>query len=151
MKCLIRSATPEDTPAIRRVIVSALRTSNAHDYSPDIIQQVEQSFTPKAILQWLTQRDVYVATLDQCVAATASLERDLVRSVFVDPRYQGQGIGRQLMLTLQCCAAQAGIRGLRVPSSITAEGFYTALGFVKIRDEFYGAERTIIMAKALSQ
>jgi hypothetical protein len=32
-----------------------------------------------------------------------------------------------------------------VPFSITAEGFYARLGFQKVRDEFYGAERTIIM------
>jgi hypothetical protein len=37
-----------------------------------------------------------------------------------------------------------------VPSSITAEGFYALLGFQKVRDEFHGAERTVIMLKHLT-
>jgi len=39
----------------------------------------------------------------------------------------------------------------RVPSSVTAEGFYASLGFKKIRDEFHQTERTIIMAKTLKR
>ncbi len=38
---------------------------------------------------------------------------------------------------------------MRVPSSITAEEFYAALGYQNIRDEFHGAERTIVMEKRL--
>ena len=53
------------------------------------------------------------------------------------------------MERLQSLAINAGLERLRVPSSITAEGFYASLGFEKVRDEFHGAERTVIMAKAL--
>jgi hypothetical protein len=42
------------------------------------------------------------------------------------------------------------IETLRVPSSITAEGFYFKLGYRKIRDELHSAERTIIMEQAIS-
>lgn len=38
---------------------------------------------------------------------------------------------------------------MRVPSSITAEEFYAALGYQNIRDEFHGAEHTIVMEKRL--
>jgi len=38
-----------------------------------------------------------------------------------------------------------------VPSSITAAGFYRKLGFVFVRDEFHGDERTIIMKKDIRQ
>lgn len=53
------------------------------------------------------------------------------------------------MDVIHTTAASAGIEAVRVPSSITAERFYTALGYQKIRDEFHGAERTIIMEKRL--
>jgi len=149
MDCLIRNATREDAEAISQVVVRALRKSNGQDYSPDIIVQVEQCFSPKAILYLLTQRQVYVATIDHHVVATASLDQDVIRSVFVDPTYQGIGIGRQLMARIQSVAVNGGGKLLRVPSSITAEGFYSSLGFEKIRDEFHGAERTIVMEKIL--
>jgi N-acetylglutamate synthase-like GNAT family acetyltransferase len=97
----------------------------------------------------LTRRQVLVATTDSHIVATASLDQDVVRSVFVDPTWQGKGIGRQLMAMIQSIAIEDGVSLLRVPSSITAQGFYAALGFKKIRDEFHQSERTIIMAKTL--
>lgn len=151
MDCVIRNALNTDAPAISRIIVAALRESNAQDYSPEIIEQVQQSFAPSAILHFLTCRQVYVASLDDHVVATASLDQDIVRSVFVDPLHQGKGIGHDLMSTLETVATQNGVSLLRVPSSITAEGFYRSLGFRKLRDEFHGAERTIIMEKVLNK
>ncbi|AVB20151.1 MULTISPECIES: GNAT family N-acetyltransferase [Pseudomonas syringae group] len=149
MDCVIRNAVSTDATAISALVVTTLRESNAQDYSPDIIRQVQQSFSPSAILHFLTCRQVYVASVDDDVVATASLDQDTVRSVFVDPAHQGKGIGRQLMTTLEAVAARNGVKQLRVPSSITAEGFYLSLGFQNVRDEFHGAERTIIMEKAL--
>ncbi|WLH38047.1 GNAT family N-acetyltransferase [Pseudomonas sp. FP2196] len=150
MDPLIRAATHDDASAISRVVVAALHESNAQDYSPAIIEQVAQGFSPAAILHLLIQRRVFVATINQCVIATASIDKDVVRSVFVDPPHQRLGIGKMLMATLQSVAITGGVQRLRVPSSITAESFYASLGFERIRDEFHGAERTVIMEKRLS-
>lgn len=54
------------------------------------------------------------------------------------------------MAMLQSVAQDAKIEVLRVPSSITAEAFYFKLGYRKVRDEFHGAERTIIMERRLT-
>lgn len=151
MDCVIRKAENRDASAISLIIEATLRTSNAQDYPPDIIDQVVQSFSPDRILHFLTLRQVYVASIDDRIVATGSLAGDTVRSVFVDTAYQGQDIGRRLMATIESVAVQSGVEQLRVPSSITAQGFYLALGYVKIRDEFHGAERTIIMGKVLNQ
>lgn len=117
-----------DAPTISRIIIGTLRESNAQDYSPEIINQVGQSFSPQAIIRMLTQRQVFVATYGSHVVATASLDHDVVRSVFVEPAYQGRGIGRQLMTRIQAIAIAGGLNELRVPSSITAEDFYASLG-----------------------
>ncbi|MCP1497113.1 GNAT superfamily N-acetyltransferase [Pseudomonas migulae] len=151
MDCLIRIATSADATAISQVIIGALRETNAQDYTPAIIEQVAQNFSPQAILRLLTHRRIYVATIDHHIVATASLDHDVVRSVFVDPTQQGQGIGRRLMAMIQSSALSEGLSLLRVPSSITAEGFYASLGFRKVRDEFHGAERTIIMELRLGK
>jgi len=145
----IRNAMDTDAPAISQTVINALRQSNAQDYSPEIIDQVAQNFSPSAILQLLAQRQILVATVDNHIVATASLDQDVVRSVFVDPSYQGKGLGRHLMERIQSIAINAGLNLLQVPSSITAEGFYASLGFKKVRDEFHKSERTIIMTKAL--
>jgi GNAT superfamily N-acetyltransferase len=147
----VRSATNADALAISRVINGTLRESNAQDYSSEILDHVEHSFSPQAILHLLTLRKVFVATVDGQVVATASLDLDTVRSVFVAPPYQGAGIGRRLMSSIESLAIKSSVTLLRVPSSITAEGFYVSLGFTKTRDEYHGAERTIVMEKRLDR
>lgn len=150
MNSQIRLATPDDAAAISQIIIQSLRQSNALDYPPEVITQVEKSFSSEAIRAFLSQRQVFVATIDKRVVATASLDQNVVRSVFVDPDHQGVGLGRQLMATLHSVAQDAKIEVLRVPSSITAEAFYFKLGYRKVRDAFHGAERTIIMERRLT-
>lgn len=150
MNCVIREATEKDATAISHVIVAALRESNSQDYSAAVIAQVELSFSPSAILRFMAQRQVYVATLGEDIIATASLDQATVRSVFVAPACQGRGAGRALMTAVESAAAINGVSQLRVPSSITAEGFYRSMGYSTVRDEFHGEERTIIMEKSLT-
>ncbi|WP_095192481.1 GNAT family N-acetyltransferase [Pseudomonas sp. Irchel 3A7] len=149
MECHARPATSRDAAAINRVVIAALLESNSQDYPPDVIAQVEQSFFPEAITTQITKRRVFVALLGENIIGTAGLDSGVVRSVFVDPAHQKGGIGRRLMDVIHTTAASAGIGAVRVPSSITAERFYTALDYQKIRDEFHGAERTIVMEKRL--
>lgn len=149
MTCQVRSATSSDSAGISRVVVAALRGTNAEDYSADVIAQVEKGFAPESVRKLIERRKVFVAMQGEDITGTASLDGNVVRSVFVDPVYQGRGIGRQLMQEIHGTAASAGVKVLRVPSSITAEKFYAALGYQKIRDEFYGAERTIVMEKRM--
>ena len=150
MNVLVRAARAEDAAAISKVIIAALRESNALDYPPEVIAQVEQNFAAPQILSLMSQRQVYVAIDDQIVVGTASLDQQVIRSVFVAPEQQGKGIGRRLMARIESVAATHDLKELRVPSSITAEGFYALLGFQKVRDEFHGAERTVIMLKHLT-
>lgn len=149
MECHVRPATSKDAAAISHVVIAALRQSNSQDYAPDIIAQVERNFAPEAVTVQLVQRKVLVALLGDTIIGTASLDGEVVRSVFVDPAHQKGGIGRQLMGAIHAIAVRAGVDAVRVPSSITAEQFYAALGYQKIRDEFHGAERTIVMEKRL--
>ena len=119
-------------------VIAALRESNSQDYSADVIAQVERSFRPEAISTLLNECKVFVALLGENIVGTASLDGDVVRSVYVDPARQGSGIGRQLMGVIHATGASAGVRTLRVPSSITAEKFYAVLGYQKVRDEYDG-------------
>jgi GNAT superfamily N-acetyltransferase len=149
MNCLIRKATDKDADAISRVIISALRESNRQNYSAAIIARVEQSFSPPAVLCFLAQRQVFVATIGEDVIGTASLDQATVRSVFVAPSHQNLGVGRGLMAAVEAAAAVEGVSRLRLRSSITAQSFYQSLGYSSIGDEYHGAERTIVMEKSL--
>ena len=133
MECRIRPAQREDAEGISRVIVSALRKTNAKDYPEAVIARVERNFSPAAVSDLLARRLVLVAVKESAVVGTASLDGDVVRTVFIDPGCQGRGIGRALMAEIERAAIEKGVAVLAVPSSVTAEPFYAKLGFKTMR------------------
>jgi predicted N-acetyltransferase YhbS len=148
-ECMIRPAQCEDAEGISRVITSALRETNAKDYSEAVIARVEQSFSPAAVSDLMGRRLVFVAINNDSIVGTASLDGQVVRTVFVDPRCQGRGIGRALMAEVERAAVERDVAVLAVPSSVTAEPFYAKLGFKSVRDSYHGEERTIVMERPL--
>jgi ribosomal protein S18 acetylase RimI-like enzyme len=149
MSTVVRSAQASDAEGISQVILAALHGSNARDYPADVIARVANNFTPEAVLELLKRRVVLVAVKADVIVATAALDANVVRSVFVNPALQGQGIGRLLMIEIELRAREAGVSVLSVPSSLTAEPFYSKLGFHTVRDVYHGNERTLVMEKAL--
>jgi ribosomal protein S18 acetylase RimI-like enzyme len=147
----IRLASEADAEAISGVILTALRESNAQDYSPDIIARVAESFSPAGVRKFMSSRMVFVAIDGESLVGTASLDRAVVRTVFVSPFAQRRGIGASLMAAIERAARAGGIATLSVPSSITAQGFYEKLGFNAVGESFHGDERTIVMERSLTQ
>ena len=132
----IRRATPPDADAISRIIIWTLQETNAEDYSPTIIEEIINNFIPERVVERIKQCQVFVATDQDEIIATASLEKDTIRSVFVSPNMQGKNIGTMLMGYLENIAKEQNINYLTVPSSITAEKFYLKLGYRTLRDEY---------------
>ncbi|CAN7413794.1 GNAT family N-acetyltransferase [Aquipseudomonas alcaligenes] len=150
MEYLIRTATPDDATAISQVVLLALAESNARDYPPAVIASVQANFGPEQVRGLLAAREVLVAEEAGCVIGTASLDGDVVRTVFVAPGAQGLGVGRRLMEQVEALARERGVALLKVPSSITAEGFYAGLGFQAVQQIIRGEERTIVMERSLA-
>lgn len=150
MECTVRPAREDDAADISAVILRALRETNAKDYTDEIIERVERSFSPEAVLQLIGKRTVFVAVIRSRVVGTASLDGGVVRTVFVVPDVQARGIGKLLMAEIERTARARDIPSLTVPSSVTAETFYARLGFNAVRDSYHGDERTIIMERSLN-
>jgi N-acetylglutamate synthase-like GNAT family acetyltransferase len=146
---MIRRAIEADANRISAVILRTLRETNSKDYTDEIIERVERSFSPSAVLQLIDKRTVFVVTVGGNIIGTASLDGSVIRTVFVAPNAQAQGIGKLLMAELERTARERNIPSLTVPSSVTAETFYARLGFRAVRDSRYGDERTIIMERSL--
>ncbi|MCK1732894.1 GNAT family N-acetyltransferase [Bradyrhizobium sp. 138] len=151
MDCTIRLAREDDAADISAVILRALRETNAKDYADEIIARIERSFGPHAVRELLGKRIVFVAAVGDRVVGTASLDGSVVRTVFVAPDVQTKGIGKLLMAEIEHTARGRNIPALTVPSSVTAEAFYTKLGFNAVRDSYHGDERTIIMERRLAE
>ncbi len=146
-KIYVRCAMLGDSDAISRVIIQTLQEVNAKDYSSSVINEVINNFSPSCVAEQMKVRKVFVAIEQDEIIGTASLENNIVRSVFVLSNKQKSSIGLMLMNYLEKIAKEQNIHCLTVPSSITAENFYRKLGYKSLRDEYYGEERTIIMEK----
>ena len=151
MECPVRPAVEDDASQISAVILRALRETNAKDYSDEIIERVERSFSPCAVAQLISKRTVFVASIDGRVIGTASLDGSVVRTVFVSPDVQANGIGKLLMAEVERVARERSIPSLTVPSSLSAETFYARLGFRAVRESYYGDERTILMERSINE
>jgi GNAT superfamily N-acetyltransferase len=147
--CEIRRATTDDAAAISGVVIRSLRETNAADYTAEVIDAVAANFSPEKVRALFPTRAVFVALLGGRIVGTAGLDGTTVRTVFVDPEAQSRGIGTLLMEAVQALAVMNGVSRLVVPSSVTAETFYQKLGFSAVRDEYHGAERTVVMEKRL--
>ena len=148
-KVVILQAVEADAESISTIAIRALRETNIPDYAPEIIERIVANFTPPLVGARMADRLMLVATIGDEIIGTASLHEDTVRGMYVRPDWQGRGVGAALMDEVEKEAKAQGLAILAVPSSITAEGFYRIRGFVPVRNEFYGAERTIIMMKTL--
>ena len=129
--------------------IATVQQSNAKDYSAAIIAEVAEKFSPDHVAARMTGRHVFIAGAESMMIGTASLDGAKVRSVFVLPAWQGRGIGRILMSHIEELARAQGVPRLEVPASIIAEDFYVRLGYNHLREEYYVAERIIVMEKTI--
>ncbi|MBO0766648.1 MAG: GNAT family N-acetyltransferase, partial [Hyphomicrobiaceae bacterium] len=109
------------------------------------------NFTPERFLENMAQCDVFVGLKRKTLVGTVSLGGDKLHALFVEPSWQGQGIGRCLVDHLEAHAAARGIRLLRVSSSITACAFFEKLGYHLLAFEPHRDGSTFLMSKRLGR
>jgi GNAT superfamily N-acetyltransferase len=146
----IRKFHREDAPQVSRVIRKAPLEVNSTDYPEKVIRFMCDLFTPRNLIDISHRRDMYVVVHNNKVLAMGSLRGNEIMTVFVDPRFQGKGIGTKVMDFLELIEAKRGHRSIKLSSSITAHTFYRKRGYRDVRvnlDEDYG--KTIIMRKNL--
>jgi hypothetical protein len=90
MECTIRPAIDDDAADISAVILRALRETNAKDYTNEIIERIERSFSPDAVLQLIGKRTVLVATIGSRVVGTAGLTESLSARSSSPPMFRAE-------------------------------------------------------------
>lgn len=125
----LRVAEPDEWPSALALMQRAIMTVNAVDYPLGARRTVLADYAPAAVERALTRGLGLFAVADRTPVGIGIALRDKIFALFVDPTWQGMGLGRLMLEGLVCQARERGLMCLRVHASLTAEPFYAANGF----------------------
>ena len=145
----IRPYAAGDAEQLAGLVQRCLVEVNSRDYPADVIAGLCASYTAAQFAGLARRRHIYIAECDAVLAGTVSRERNMVFTMFVDPRWAARGIGRQLMRHAEQQAAGEGHDHMETAASITAHAFYLALGYTDLRESETGFGLTYLMRKPL--
>lgn len=132
----IRRFRREDAGEAARVVAETLRTSNSGDYSPEYIEKTIRTHPAEVLLERAEQGHFYVVCDGEKVVGCGGIApywgsetESILLTVFILPEYQGGGLGRKLIRTLERDEYFLRAERVEIPASITACGFYQKMGY----------------------
>lgn len=128
----IRPALPDDAEQICAVHRHSIETLGPTAYSQEVVTGWAMGLSPEGHRDAMLGREhMLVADMDGKILGFGSIiiEDNEIRAVYVDPDFIHQGIGSQLLHTLELRAQQAGLRSLKLASSLLAVEFYELHGY----------------------
>jgi len=114
----VRKFEPKDAEKVSELVVTTLRTTNIKDYSLEYIENDVKILQPQNILE--------------CGAIGPYWDKEDESSlftIFVLPDYQGKGVGRMIIETLEKDEFFLRAKRVEIPASITATPFYLKMGY----------------------
>ena len=132
----IRLFKQEDAVETAQVIAETLRTSNSKDYSQKYIEDNISSHAADVLIERAKEGHMYVvcdkSRIVGCGAIAGywgSTTESILLTIFVLPEYQGKGIGKQIIHTLENDEFFLRAKRIEIPASITAVKFYRKMGY----------------------
>ena len=133
---IVRRFDPGDAREVSDLIITTLRISNTKDYPPEMMDELVGHMQPEDILKRASWTHFYVAEEAGKIIGCGAIgpywgreDESSLFTIFVLPEYQGKGIGRKIVETLE--QDEFGLRAKRIeiPASITGLPFYQKMGY----------------------
>ena len=133
---IIRSFCEADAEKVSALIIHTLQASNSKDYSAETISALEKKMQPSGVLERASWTHFYVAEEGGDIIGCGAIgpywgseTESSLFNIFVLPEYQGKGVGRKIIETLEQDGFFLRAERVEVPASITGVGFYRKLGY----------------------
>ena len=132
----IRRFKEEDAQEVSEVIRTTIRISNTKDYPAELMDELIASETPEAVLGRSSWTHFYVAGDEGKIIGCGAIgpywgkeDESSLFTIFVLPEYQGKGVGRLIVETLEKDEYFLRAKRIEIPASITGVPFYLKLGY----------------------
>ncbi len=132
----IRRYIEGDETAICNVVKKDMLSENLKDYSKEDINHLIESHNEELIRKRANRFHVYVLTCDEKIIGVGmvgpywdSMTETSFFTIFIDPEYKGQGLGRKIIETLEEDEYYKRADRVEIPASITAVEFYKHFGY----------------------
>ena len=132
----IRRFREEDAEAVSALVIKTLRISNVKDYTPELMEEVVKSQQPQNVLERAGGTHFYVAEENGELIGCGAIgpywgrqDESSLFTIFVLPEWQGKGIGRRIIETLEQDEFFLRAKRTEIPASITAVDFYRRMGY----------------------
>lgn len=132
----IRRFRPEDAEETARLIQTTLKISNSKDYPPEYIEYNIATHTAEVLRQRAEEGHMYVACDGRRIIGCGAIApywgsetESILLTIFVLPEYQGKGVGRAIIETLEQDEYFLRASRIEIPASITGAEFYKKMGY----------------------
>ena len=132
----IRRFRNRDADEVAQLIAHTLRISNSKEYPEKYIQMNIDTHSSEVIVERAEQGHFYVACHGEriigcgCIAPYwGSVTESILLTIFVLPEYQGNGVGRKIIETLEQDEFFSRAKRIEIPASLTAVDFYRKMGY----------------------
>jgi len=125
----IRRFRKEDARGTSRCIIRTLKESNAKYYPKRVIDFIIKENQPKQVAKRALERDTLIVEDNKTILGTINLTKDgWIGTFFVEPTYQGKGIGTKLLAAIEQIAKKK-FKAIRTHCAINSVDFYRKNGY----------------------
>ena len=122
MSITVRRFVEADAAEVSALITKTLRITNSKDYSPEYIEKDVAQFSPEKVIERASWTHFYVFCDGKIIVGCGAIgpywgseTESSLFNIFVLPEYQGKGVGRKIIETLE--ADEYALRAKRMCSA----------------------------------
>ena len=133
---IIRRFAESDAEAVSQMIRTTIEISNKKDYPEELMDELIRSETPEHVIGRSGWTHMYVAQDEGKIIGCGAIgpywgkeDESSLFTIFVLPEYQGKGVGRKIVETLEQDEFFIRAKRVEIPASITGVPFYLRMGY----------------------